>query len=85
MHNYIAGGDTLVSLLWCSEHIFITVSFPLVGKVCCISQRKSSFFQVGIRSAYEAYDKFSPAFQNFLESLTAFHSGEAFIEVCASN
>jgi len=31
-------------------------------------------------SAYEAYDKFSPAFQTFLESLTALHSGEMFIE-----
>ncbi|KAE9394049.1 taurine catabolism dioxygenase [Gymnopus androsaceus JB14] len=31
-------------------------------------------------SAYEAYDKFSPAFQKFLEGLTALHSGETFIE-----
>ena len=32
-------------------------------------------------SAYEAYDKLSPAYQKWLESLTALHSGSGFIEV----
>ncbi|KAF7305448.1 Taurine catabolism dioxygenase [Mycena chlorophos] len=32
-------------------------------------------------SGYEAYDKLSPAYQKFLETLTALHSGAGFIEL----
>ncbi|WVQ81151.1 hypothetical protein IAT38_003273 [Cryptococcus sp. DSM 104549] len=34
-------------------------------------------------SAYEAYDRLSPAYKTFLEGLTATHSGQLFIEIAA--
>jgi alpha-ketoglutarate-dependent taurine dioxygenase len=36
-------------------------------------------------SAYEAYDRLSPAYQSFLEGLTATHIGQGFIDLAAKN
>jgi alpha-ketoglutarate-dependent taurine dioxygenase len=35
-------------------------------------------------SAYEAYDKLSPALQQFVEGLTALHRGDGFLELSAA-
>jgi alpha-ketoglutarate-dependent taurine dioxygenase len=36
-------------------------------------------------SAYEAYDRLSPAYQSFLEGLTATHIGQHFVDLAARN
>ena len=36
-------------------------------------------------SAYEAYDRLSPAYQTLLEGLTATHTGTGFLEIAARN
>jgi alpha-ketoglutarate-dependent taurine dioxygenase len=36
-------------------------------------------------SAYEAYDRLSPAYKTFLEGLTATHIGQGFIDLAANN
>lgn len=36
-------------------------------------------------SAYEAYDRLSPAYKTFLEGLTATHIGQGFIDLAAKN
>jgi alpha-ketoglutarate-dependent taurine dioxygenase len=36
-------------------------------------------------SAYEAYDRLSPAYQKFLEGLTATHIGQHFVDLAAKN
>lgn len=53
-----------------------------MGKVCQWIHKYSSYR--GLRSstsAYDAYDRLSPAFAAFLEGLTAVHSAEFFVEV----
>ena len=36
---------------------------------------------ITLHSGYEAYDRLSPAYQKFLEGLTAVHRADMFIEV----
>lgn len=78
------GGDTIVSGLrnLIMSRSLLSGIFLTVGKVCFPAVGIMILRTLTVRcSGYAAYDKLSPAYQKFLEGLTAVHIGDGFVKV----